>query len=212
MLAEEDADVAWEGVDEDTAAGLCYASGTTGGPKGVLYSNRSNLLYARPDASLADLDAACRGARIHEVIDALPDGYDTMVRERVYRLSGAENQRLALSRLLWNNTSVLLRDDPPRHPDHSKTAAARAPARAGQILAGLGFSTADLSRAMSEFSGGWRMRVALAAALFAEPDLLLLDEPTNYLDLECALWLEARLRKFPKAALVISHDRELLNN
>ena len=88
----------------------------------------------------------------------------------------------------------------------------RAPARAGEILAGLGFSTADLSRAMSEFSGGWRMRVALAAALFAEPDLLLLDEPTNYLDLEGAMWLEARLRKYPASALIISHDRELLNN
>jgi ATP-binding cassette, subfamily F, member 3 len=88
----------------------------------------------------------------------------------------------------------------------------RAPARAGEILAGLGFSNADLSRPMSEFSGGWRMRVALAAALFAEPDLLLLDEPTNYLDLEGALWLEARLRKYPNAAIIISHDRELLNN
>ncbi len=88
----------------------------------------------------------------------------------------------------------------------------RAPARASEILAGLGFSTSDLSRPMSEFSGGWRMRVALAAALFAEPDLLLLDEPTNYLDLEGALWLEARLRKYPNAAIIISHDRELLNN
>ena len=88
----------------------------------------------------------------------------------------------------------------------------RAPARAGEILAGLGFSTADLARPMSEFSGGWRMRVALAAALFAEPDLLLLDEPTNYLDLEGAMWLEARLRKYPNAAIIISHDRELLNN
>ena len=88
----------------------------------------------------------------------------------------------------------------------------RAPARAGEILAGLGFSAADLGRAMSEFSGGWRMRVALAAALFAEPDLLLLDEPTNYLDLEGAMWLEARLRKYPNAAIIISHDRELLNN
>ena len=88
----------------------------------------------------------------------------------------------------------------------------RAPARAGEILAGLGFSTADLERPMAEFSGGWRMRVALAAALFAEPNLLLLDEPTNYLDLEGALWLEARLRKYPHAALIISHDRELLNN
>src|SRR5712672_3351683 len=88
----------------------------------------------------------------------------------------------------------------------------RAPARAAEILAGLGFSTTDLARPMAEFSGGWRMRVALASALFAEPDLLLLDEPTNYLDLEGALWLEARLKKYPHAALIISHDRELLNN
>ena len=88
----------------------------------------------------------------------------------------------------------------------------RAPSRAAEILSGLGFSTADLSRPMSEFSGGWRMRVALAAALFAEPDMLLLDEPTNYLDLEGALWLEARLKKYPHSALIISHDRELLNN
>ena len=87
-----------------------------------------------------------------------------------------------------------------------------APARASEILAGLGFSQDDLARPMSEFSGGWRMRVALAAALFAEPDMLLLDEPTNYLDLEGALWLEARLQKYPHTALIISHDRELLNN
>ncbi len=87
-----------------------------------------------------------------------------------------------------------------------------APARAAEILAGLGFTHADLSRPMAEFSGGWRMRVALAAALFAEPELMLLDEPTNYLDLEGALWLEARLKKYPHTALIISHDRELLNN
>jgi ATP-binding cassette subfamily F protein 3 len=88
----------------------------------------------------------------------------------------------------------------------------RAPARASEILMGLGFSLADLERPMAEFSGGWRMRAAMAAALFAEPDFLLLDEPTNYLDLEGALWLEARLRKYPKTALVISHDRELLDH
>ena len=86
-----------------------------------------------------------------------------------------------------------------------------APSRAAEILSGLGFSTQDLTRPMSEFSGGWRMRVALAAALFAAPEMLLLDEPTNYLDLEGALWLEARLKKYPHAALIISHDRELLN-
>ncbi|WP_417230323.1 ABC-F family ATP-binding cassette domain-containing protein, partial [Brevundimonas sp.] len=87
-----------------------------------------------------------------------------------------------------------------------------APSRASEILAGLGFSQDDQQRPMSEFSGGWRMRVALAAALFAEPDMLLLDEPTNYLDLEGALWLESRLVKYPHTALIISHDRELLNN
>jgi ATP-binding cassette, subfamily F, member 3 len=87
-----------------------------------------------------------------------------------------------------------------------------APARAGEILHGLGFSDADFVRPMAEFSGGWRMRVALAAALFAQPELLLLDEPTNYLDLEGSLWLEARLKKYPNSAIIISHDRELLNN
>ncbi|MFT4955521.1 MAG: ATP-binding cassette subfamily F protein 3 [Brevundimonas sp.] len=86
-----------------------------------------------------------------------------------------------------------------------------APARASEILVGLGFSQDDIQRPMSHFSGGWRMRVALAAALFAEPDMLLLDEPTNYLDLEGALWLEARLKKYPATALIISHDREMLN-
>jgi ATP-binding cassette, subfamily F, member 3 len=86
-----------------------------------------------------------------------------------------------------------------------------APAKASEILVGLGFSQGDLARPMAEFSGGWRMRAALAAALFAEPDLLLLDEPTNFLDLEGAMWLESRLKRHPSTALVISHDRELLD-
>jgi ATP-binding cassette subfamily F protein 3 len=87
-----------------------------------------------------------------------------------------------------------------------------APARAAAILSGLGFSTADQARACSEFSGGWRMRVALAATLFAAPDLLLLDEPTNYLDLEGTLWLEDHLANYPRTVIVISHDRDLLDS
>ncbi|MGH6769443.1 MAG: ABC-F family ATP-binding cassette domain-containing protein [Xanthobacteraceae bacterium] len=87
-----------------------------------------------------------------------------------------------------------------------------APARAAGILAGLGFSAADQQRPCSEFSGGWRMRVALAAALFAEPDLLLLDEPTNFLDLEGTMWLEDHLARYPRTVIVISHDRDLLDN
>ena len=74
----------------------------------------------------------------------------------------------------------------------------------------VGFSTADQARPCSEFSGGWRMRVALAATLFSAPDLLLLDEPTNYLDLEGTLWLGDHLANYPRTVIVISHDRDLL--
>jgi ATP-binding cassette subfamily F protein 3 len=87
-----------------------------------------------------------------------------------------------------------------------------APARAARILGGLGFDEPAQSRALIEFSGGWRMRVALAAVLFSAPDLLLLDEPTNFLDLEGVLWLIDYLKTYPGAVLVISHDRDLLDD
>ncbi|THH38449.1 ABC transporter ATP-binding protein [Aliishimia ponticola] len=86
-----------------------------------------------------------------------------------------------------------------------------AEARAATILKGLGFDEPEQHKPCSAFSGGWRMRVALAAVLFAQPDLLLLDEPTNYLDLEGAVWLETYLARYPHTVLIISHDRGLLN-
>ncbi|MBZ5760141.1 MULTISPECIES: ABC-F family ATP-binding cassette domain-containing protein [Rhizobium] len=86
-----------------------------------------------------------------------------------------------------------------------------AESRAASILAGLGFDAEAQLRPASSFSGGWRMRVALAAVLFSEPDLLLLDEPTNYLDLEGTLWLEDYISRYPHTVIIISHDRDLLN-
>ena len=87
-----------------------------------------------------------------------------------------------------------------------------APARASRILAGLGFGEEAQHQPLSSFSGGWRMRVALAALLFSEPDLLLLDEPSNHLDLEAGLWLEAFLKSYRRSLIVVSHERDLLNS
>ena len=105
--------------------------------------------------------------------------------------------------------------DPNRIADiHGRLAdidAYSAEARAASILSGLGFSSIAQNRPCHEFSGGWRMRVALAGVLFAQPDILMLDEPTNYLDLEGTIWLETYLKKYPHSVLIISHDRQLLN-
>lgn len=97
------------------------------------------------------------------------------------------------------------------HARLSDISAWSAEARASEVLMGLGFTHQDLSRATREFSGGWRMRAALAGVLFSQPDVLLLDEPTNYLDLEGAAWLEGYLKAYPNTVVLVSHDRELLN-
>jgi ATP-binding cassette, subfamily F, member 3 len=146
-----------------------------------------------------------RSTRIGWVTQEAPGGPDSLIefvlaadRERSQLLSEAETAH-----------------DPGRIADiHQRLAdmgAHAAPSRAARILAGLGFDDAAQQRPCSEYSGGWRMRVALAAMLFTEPDLLLLDEPTNYLDLEGTLWLEDYLRDYPHTVLIVSHDRELLN-
>src|SRR5438874_2358621 len=121
----------------------------------------------------------------------------------------ADKERAALLRELERDPSPLRIAEIENRLD--EIGARAAPARAARILAGLGLDAAMQERPLSELSGGWRMRVALAAVLFAEPDLLLLDEPTNHLDLEAALWLERFLRRYRHSFILVSHDRQLLN-
>lgn len=143
------------------------------------------------------------GARIGGVAQEVPASATSLIDT----VLAADTERAAL---LAENT-----DDPARIAEIQTRLADidawSAEARAATILKGLGFDDAEQLKPCSDFSGGWRMRVALAAVLFAQPDLLLLDEPTNYLDLEGALWLESYLAKYPHTVVIISHDRGLLN-
>ncbi len=145
------------------------------------------------------------GTRLGMLAQEAPDGPESLI-DTVLK---ADRERTALLAEAEHAT------DPHRIADiHTRLAdiqAHRAPARAAAILHGLGFDAEQQLRPCRDFSGGWRMRVALAAVLFSEPDLLLLDEPTNHLDLEATLWLEDFLRKYPRTVLLVSHDRDLLN-
>ena len=147
-----------------------------------------------------------RGARLGRVEQEAPGGDGKLVDF----VLAADTERAALL------DEAETAQDPHRIAEiHTRLAdidAHAAPARAAEILAGLGFDEAAQNRALKEFSGGWRMRVALAAVLFSQPDLLLLDEPTNYLDLEGSLWLINYLSSYPATIVVISHDRDLLND
>ncbi len=142
------------------------------------------------------------------VLAGVVDGDEELIRlrgerERVDGLLSSETESAGQERL-----SVRLGDI-----DHRLEAAGayEAEARAGAILMGLGFAREEFDRPLSAFSGGWRMRAALARLLFSRPDLLLLDEPTNHLDIESITWLEKFLARFPGTLMIISHDRAFLN-
>src|SRR5258708_6501185 len=146
-----------------------------------------------------------RQARLGAVAQEAPGGAATPLET----VLAADTERAALME------EAETAQDPHRIPQVqtrlADIAAHAAPARAAEILSGLGFDDTAQARPLSDFSGGWRMRAALAAQLFRSPDILLLDEPTNHLDLEATLWLEGFLARYPGTLVLVSHDRELLN-
>ena len=146
-----------------------------------------------------------RGIRMGEVAQEAPAGPESLI-ETVLAADLERAELLAKAEVVTDPADIA-----DVHNRLADIDAERAPARAARILAGLGFDEAAQQRPCSDYSGGWRMRVALAAALFARPDFLLLDEPTNHLDLEAALWLENYLQNWNGTLLVISHDRRFLN-
>jgi len=156
-----------------------------------------------PDGGSVDMPRATRmGYIAQEAPSGTATPFDTVL--------AADTERAALL------TEAETCTDPDRLGDlHERLIAIDAygaPARAGRILVGLGFDEEMQQRPLDSFSGGWKMRVALGALLFSEPDLLLLDEPSNHLDLEATLWLENFLKDYRGTVLVISHERDLLNN
>ena len=174
--------------------------GRNGSGKSTLF----NVITGDASSDHGDIEIPARW-RIGRLAQEAPNGPESLI-DVVLKADAERNRLLELAETEQDPHQIA--EIQTRLADMGAYAA---PARAAAILSGLGFSTADQARPCAEFSGGWRMRVALAAVLFAEPDLLLLDEPTNYLDLEGTLWLQDHLAKYPRTMIIISHDRDLLD-
>ena len=174
--------------------------GRNGSGKSTLF----NVITHDVAAEHGDIELPSRW-RIGRLAQEAPDGPESLI-DVVLKADAERTRLLALAETEQDPHEIA--EIQMRLADMGAYAA---PARAAQILAGLGFSASDQERPCSEFSGGWRMRGARAATLVAEPDLLLRDEPTNYLDLEGTLWLQDHLARYPRTMIVISHDRDLLD-
>jgi ATP-binding cassette, subfamily F, member 3 len=192
-------------IDEATAnlppRGRIGLIGRNGAGKSTLIRVIAGMLEA--DSGTVSMP---RGSRLGYVAQDAPGGTGTPFET----VLAADTERSALMAESENSTA------PHRLAEiHERLIAIEAhaaPARAARILVGLGFDEEAQGRPLESFSGGWRMRVALAALLFSQPDLLLLDEPSNHLDLEAVLWLEDFLRSYPATILLVSHERDFLNN
>ncbi len=174
------------------------------GPNGTGKTTLFKLISGELSADAGDI-SLLKGANMGMVRQDLPDDETTLIDI----VLAADTERDALFKEAETTT------DPDRigyiYTRLEEIRAYDAPARAATILAGLGFNDEAQNSPISSFSGGWRARVALAAALFREPNLLLLDEPTNHLDFEAMVWLENFLIRYPHTLLIISHDRDILN-
>ncbi|MEJ0009703.1 MAG: ABC-F family ATP-binding cassette domain-containing protein [Alphaproteobacteria bacterium] len=174
------------------------------GPNGIGKSTLFKLIAGELVADGGEISLV-RNASIGWVRQDLPDD-DTRLIDVVL---AADTERAAL----------MLEAETVHDPDRmgyiytrlDEISAYDAPSRAATILSGLGFNEEAQNRPISDFSGGWRMRVALAATLFRRPNLLMLDEPTNHLDFEAMVWLESYLQRYSETLLIISHDRDILN-
>ena len=192
-------------IDRATAAlpgkGKIGLIGRNGAGKSTLM--KVMMGFIEPDEGRLEMP---RGTRIGYIAQEAPDGETTPID----LVLAADTERAAL--LLESETCEDMDRFGEIHERLMAIDAYAAPSRAARILVGLGFDEEMQNRPLSSYSGGWKMRAALAALLFSEPDLLLLDEPSNHLDLEATMWLENFLKAYPAMMVVISHERDLLNN